>query len=566
VRLTTEVRGQPALGGGRQARFVVARVRSLPVPLRSASSRRQRWQGPAASGTLSQVLRRRTTHRIRRPGATAWWQPEVSPGARRRRRGWPSGHQRWLQSPVPVVRRCGKRSVSSEGMATSPSKPDGVRCLWVPERAPGCSGWYEPFQSRLAPGRGRAEVVRSAVSFAVERHRRAPQGGAQESNAACFFERGLHPTAESGHCRWRHRRLEPLITAFVRRESRRVSVGVASRGELFGARTEAPGPTSSTLRCRDGGSRASGGRGQRALVAPGGFRDAVRVARDPNRIRRQGRAGAGRKLCDGEAAQSVSGGRYVDHAASSSSRVRAVAAGTQRSGRIRGRQRQRGGRDGDRRDEGHPPGVEATRSRDLWRRESSKPTGNRSAVATPAAGTGGNVVVSGEKTRLCREITHRGRRPEAASSGLPDSAADVSRGVKRSGQLGRRASGVWWITAHFQSLPRGFSRGGGGNITESGAMWANGRVQSAVAELRLVSATRRRGRQAERTIGDGELRFARSVVCSTGSPALHDKHAGTLRAWQHASGTERLRRSLTYLAEETQEGRGHLRNLSGFRR
>jgi hypothetical protein len=85
----------------------------------------------------------------------------------------------------------------------------------------------------------------------VELHRRAPRGGAQASSAACFFERGLHPTEESGQCRWRHRRLEPLARAFVRRELRRVSVGAVNRRELLGARAGALQTSGSTLRCRD---------------------------------------------------------------------------------------------------------------------------------------------------------------------------------------------------------------------------------------------------------------------------------------------------------------------------
>jgi hypothetical protein len=161
------------------------------------------------------------------------------------------------------------------------------------------------------------------------------------------------------------------------------------------------------------------------------------------------------------------------------------------------------------------PGAEVARSRALLRHESSRPAGNRSRVATPARCPGGNAPISGEKTGFQREITHRGRRAEAADSGLPERAADASRDAKSTGRPGHGASGLWWMPAHLQSHSlRSFCRDGDGNIAESGSMWANGRVQSAVAEL-----------------------------------MLDDRHAGTLPVWQHAGGAERLRRSLTYLVE-----------------
>jgi hypothetical protein len=59
---------------------------------------------------------------------------------------------------------------------------------------------------------------------------------------------------------------------------------------------------------------------------------------------------------------------------------------------------------------------------------------------------------------------------------------------------------------------RRFCRDGDGDITGSDTMWVNGRVQSAVAGLRLASAIRRRSRQQRLVIGVRELRFAGIVA------------------------------------------------------
>lgn len=108
----------------------------------------------------------------------------------------------------------------------------------------------------------------------------------------------------------------------------------------------------------------------------------MRVARDPNRIRRQRRTGVARKLHNGEAAPAVSGGSHEDSrlraclSFAPPPRAKAVKAipasatmlGRKRSGASRGR--------------AFAP-TEAPRDCDLLRRGGPNPSGNRAAVATP---------------------------------------------------------------------------------------------------------------------------------------------------------------------------------------
>lgn len=168
-------------------------------------------------------------------------------------------------------------------------------------------------------------MVRSTEPRKVERHCDVLLGVAQGSNAARFFERGLHPTVGSGQCRWRHRRLEPLVLVLVRRESRRASVGVAKTGRALRSSSRRPVRSPRCASVEMAAPASAGVEDRKHFVTPGGFQSVVRVARDPSQIRRQGRTGVERKLRAGEAAQAVSGGRYVDVATSSLSRVRAVA-------------------------------------------------------------------------------------------------------------------------------------------------------------------------------------------------------------------------------------------------
>jgi hypothetical protein len=95
---------------------------------------------------------------------------------------------------------------------------------------------------------------------------------------------------------------------------------------------------------------------------------------------------------------------------------------------------------------------------------------------------------------------------------------------------------------------RSFRRNDDGDVIAPDSMWLFGRVQSAVAELRLVTAIRRRSRQEELVIGRGELRLDSAVSGFTRSPVLRGEHAGTLRVWQHAGGTGCPRRFPTFSA------------------
>jgi len=73
------------------------------------------------------------------------------------------------------------------------------------------NGRYGPLRSRLASRRGSAEVVHCTELRSVETSPQCALGVAQGARTTRFFERGLHPTVEPGHCRWRHRRLDPLV-------------------------------------------------------------------------------------------------------------------------------------------------------------------------------------------------------------------------------------------------------------------------------------------------------------------------------------------------------------------
>jgi hypothetical protein len=107
---------------------------------------------------------------------------------------------------------------------------------------------------------------------------------------------------------------------------------------------------------------------------------------------------------------------------------------------------------------------------------------------------------------------------------------------------------VWWIPAHFQCLSRCFCRDGDGDIAGSDILWVIGRDQSAVAELWLVSAIRRRDRQEELVNGESGLRSARPVPGFTRLPWLYGEQAGTPQAWRRVSGAENSRRCLAYPA------------------
>jgi hypothetical protein len=207
----------------------------------------------------------------------------------------------------------------------------------------------------------------------------------------------------------------------------------------------------------------------------------VRVARDPNRIRRQRRTGVGRKLHNGEAAPAVSGGSREDSRPRAclgfappprAKAVKAIPAsatmlGRKRSGASRGR--------------ASAP-TEAPRDCDLLRRGGPIPAGIAQRWQHRRAPR--QRLSNGEKIQQSREIVHRGRRSEGAAPSLLGKATDESRGTRAPGQPGNRVSGVCWSSAHSQCLSRRFRRDGGGNIAESDTMWANGRVQSATAECR----------------------------------------------------------------------------------
>jgi hypothetical protein len=224
-------------------------------------------------------------------------------------------------------------------------------------------------------------------------------------------------------------------------------------------------------------ARAEGGSSSRR----GGFQSAARVARDPSRIRRQGRTDVGRKLRSGEAAPAVRGGSHVDSRPRArlgfapSPRATAIEAipasattlGRKRSGASRGR--------------ASAP-TEAPRGRDLLRRGGSSPAGIAQWWQHQCAPR--QRLSSGEKIQQHREIATRGRRSEGAAPSLLGSATDESRGARVPGQPGSRVSGVCWSSAHSQCFARRFRRDGGGNTAESDTMWVIGRVQSATAECR----------------------------------------------------------------------------------
>jgi hypothetical protein len=227
------------------------------------------------------------------------------------------------------------------------------------------------FHLRVGPSGGSSE--RRVAD--VELHRRAPRGGAQASIAACFFERGLHPTEESGQCRWRHRRLEPLARAFVQRELRCASVGAASRRELLGVRAGALRTSGSTPRCCTGGIRASGYRGRRAFRGTQWLpkRGEGRSRPEPSPTARPSWGGA-RALRRGGGVvgerRTLRRARGIELVSSSCCRREPG-----QPGRFQRRQRRRGGPDPGRHDEGHPPRVEVTCGRDLFRHDGQSSPG-----------------------------------------------------------------------------------------------------------------------------------------------------------------------------------------------
>lgn len=170
-------------------------------------------------------------------------------------------------SSACVVRRCGKRSSSGEEVATSPSS----RTEWVERghrsecraRAVGTS----PFERVSPPGgaeRGWFGAQRRAS-------RTSPQGAARRRAGVQRYMllRTWSPSNGGvGSLPVATPATRAVGFSVIRRESRRVTAGVAKRRVPLGARTAAFGPSGATLRCRDGGSRASGSRGQRAARHP----------------------------------------------------------------------------------------------------------------------------------------------------------------------------------------------------------------------------------------------------------------------------------------------------------
>jgi hypothetical protein len=127
---------------------------------------------------------------------------------------------------------------------------------------------------------------------------------------------------------------------------------------------------------------------------------------------------------------------------------------------------------------------------------------------------------------------------------LPEETAEGSHDVRTSALPEPKHDAYDGVQRISKAELRTFRRNDGGNVIASDSMWLFGCVQPAVAELRLVTAIRRRSRQEELVIGRGELRFASAVSGFTGSPVLRGEHAGTPSAWRHASGAGCPRRFL----------------------
>jgi hypothetical protein len=160
-------------------------------------------------------------------------------------------------------------------------RPGGVSRARFSERMPGSDGGYGHLRGRPAFGPGRVDSVRSTELQRVEHRRNALPGGSRSgSQPTCFFDRGLHPTVGKGHRRWQHRRPEPLNRAFVRRESRRESVGVANRPKALRSSRQAPVRSARRVSADTGGSHFGGSRGQAATRGTRG-----RPKRDEGRSR-----------------------------------------------------------------------------------------------------------------------------------------------------------------------------------------------------------------------------------------------------------------------------------------
>jgi hypothetical protein len=241
----------------------------------------------------------------------------------------------------------------------------------------------------------------------------------------------------------------------------------------------------------------------------------------------------GASSASGKASRAVSSGSCEGIAASSSSRVRAAAKGQGNRGVS---------------DVGNGVGEDALRIEStkgfarsrreeewaLYRRGGSSPAGSASVATStypvaPFFRRSSGLTLSGDlsPTAALGRRSRRFCRRQRAEEGC---------GARAPGQPGDRASSVLWIPAHFQCLSRRFCRDGGGNTAGSGVMWVIGRVQSAVAGCRWVSASRR-DRQAELVIGEGGPRLVRTVVrlcrvcrCSTASMLGRRERGDTLSA------------------------------------
>lgn len=135
-----------------------------------------------------------------------------------------------MPTPIPVVEHVTVVFGSPSRLALRGGGRDDARlCVWVAGRwrhlraarpddlsagfgaILGIHGRYGLLRSRLASQRGSAEVAHSTELRSVETSPQCALGVAQGARTTPFFERGLHPTVEPGHCRWRHRRLDPLV-------------------------------------------------------------------------------------------------------------------------------------------------------------------------------------------------------------------------------------------------------------------------------------------------------------------------------------------------------------------
>lgn len=196
----------------------------------------------------------------------------------------------------------------------------------------------------------------------------------------------------------------------------------------------------------------------------------------PESIRRQHRAGAGRKPRAGEAALVVCGGSREDVANAS----RAGAAGKE-SRRIRRRQRRRRG-----------TCSEAFRGRaSAWKRSTEERDLHRGGSPGPAGSDGGNTDATRGNGRPAERRSGNIGRSHIAGGDRRSSTpacwgrhAAESRDARIPGQPGSRASGTQSNTAQLRDFLRRFCRDGGGNTAASDVMWVIGRVQFAAAKRR----------------------------------------------------------------------------------